>query len=111
MPWAIWPAVAVLGHVDVRPSAALPPKLGQIDGQSSTCRADADRSGHAPGRLQLEAVPLAIVDRQGVQREALLPGDRGGGGRVEPPGKEDHRPAFPFFRKCDSHSLPDPYHA
>ena len=70
--------------------SALPPNWARSTA-STTCRSDAQGFGHAPGGLKLEAVPLAVIDRQGVQGETLLPGDRGGGGRVEPPGKEDYR--------------------
>ena len=90
MPSAILAGVAVLGHVDVGRSGRCR-RSGPGRPPASTWRADAERLGHPPGRLQLEAVPLAVIDRQGVERESLVPGDGGGRGRIEPPGKEDHR--------------------
>src|SRR6185437_10654849 len=49
----------------------------------------AQRLGHPAAGLQLEAVPLAVIDRQGLQIEALFPRHRGGCRRVESSGKQD----------------------
>ena len=75
---------AILGHSDGgRQGAAA--ELGQIDREHDV-PLDAQGLGHPPGGVQLEAMPLAVIDRQGVEREALLPGDGGGGRGIEPPG-------------------------
>ena len=89
MPCDISLGRAVLGHVDgIGQGAAA--ELAPESTDSTTCRSDAQRFGHPPGGLQLEAVPLAVIDRQGVERKARVPGDGGGRGRIEPPGKEDY---------------------
>ena len=80
---------AVLGHRDGGGQGAAA-EGGQIDADDQV-PPDAQRGGHPPGRLQLEAVPLAVIDRERVEREAFLPGDGRGGGRIQPPGKQDHR--------------------
>ena len=67
----------------------------------TTCPFDAQRLGHPPGSLKLEPVSLAIIDRQGVEGKALLPGDGRRRRRVEPPGKEDHRRSVRLVcRRC-----------
>jgi hypothetical protein len=44
----------------------------------------AQRLGHASGGRKLESVSLAIVDRQGIERKALLLGDGGRRGGIQP---------------------------
>ena len=83
MPWAISSAGRSLG-TSMAAVRALPPNWRQIDRQHDV-PLDAQGLGHAPGGVQLETVPLAVVDRQGVEREALVPGDGGRRGRIEPP--------------------------
>ncbi len=74
----------VLGHVQ-RVGQGAAAQLRQIDVEDHV-PADIDRLGHAPRRLKLEVVPLAVVHRKRVEIVAFLPGDGGGGRRVEPPG-------------------------
>ena len=64
--------VAVLGHFDVGRQGAAAEAV-QFDGRLDVA-ADAHGPGDPPGRLQFEAVPLAVVDRQGVERKALRAG-------------------------------------
>ncbi len=64
---------SILGHVD-RGRQGTAAELAPDRPTSTTCRSTPKACGHAPGGLELEAVPLAVVDRQGVQREALAAG-------------------------------------
>ena len=50
---------------------ALPPNSPKIDAGLDVA-ADAQGLGDPPGGLQFEAVPLAVIDREGVEGEALL---------------------------------------
>ena len=50
---------------------------------------DAERARDRARRVDLARVPLAVVDRQREQREALALGDRRGGVRIESPAQED----------------------
>ena len=50
---------------------------------------DPERPRDSARRLNLTRVPLAVLDRQRVQREPLLAGDRGGRVRVEPAAQKD----------------------
>ena len=68
-------------RVDMAPIA----QLRQTDREHHVLR-HAQRRRHPPGGRQLEAVPLAVVDRQGEQLETVRPGDGPGGRRVQPPG-------------------------
>src|SRR5262249_29480886 len=52
---------------------------------------DAERARDGARRLDLTRVPLPVVDREREQREALLPGHRGGGIGVEPPAEQHDR--------------------
>ena len=83
------PGVAVLGHLDGGGQGAAA-EASKIDGRLDVA-ADAQGPGHPAGRLQLETVPLAVIDRKRIEGKPLSPRDGGRGGRIEPPGKQDHR--------------------
>jgi len=52
--------------------------------RSVRCRRIPSAAATRPAASKLEAMPLAVVDRQGVQRpEAVGPGDCGGGGGIQ----------------------------
>ena len=44
----------------------------------------ADRFRHSPGGLEFDAMPLAVIERERVELEALAPGEREASGRIEP---------------------------
>ena len=68
--------------------SALPPNSIEPDRRDDV-PLDAQRLGHAPRRIQLEPMPLAVVDRQRKQPIPFRAGNRRRRGRIEPAGKQD----------------------
>ena len=58
---------------------------GQVD-RNDRVAPHTHRLCHSRGRFQLEAMPLSVVDRNRIQIEPFVEGDRGDGGRIEPAG-------------------------
>ena len=68
--------------------SALPPNCSSPT-DSDHMPLDAERLGHAPRRLQLKPMPLAVVDRQREQSKTLRARNRRRRRRIEPAGKQD----------------------
>ena len=58
---------------------------------SSTWRTDAQRTGDPAGGLDLDGMPLAVANGQGIKLEARLAGLGQSRGRVEAAAQKDHR--------------------